>query len=193
MFKPKKEKDGINLLLNDILMIADNEEPQTPQLNKARLLSALQGHQPFSIEEEKILLHSYLDREQFLLTAAVEQAKALEAWNNIDYSWEGVDLLAAADNENKIEPIHYKDPNDLYQVYFIPIDAEGKQWRIEVMITPEFKIMTPCGFKLVDKGGREWLSGQPNEAGELIGFWLSEEESLLERIKIHQLPVLKPL
>ncbi len=179
----------INQLMHDILLTGDIDLTEKIFISDKRMLEVLRQNETFDLTEQQHLIQSLLLREQFLLLASNEKAETFQQWQKADCLHQPDALLAAADDD-QIQPLHYQEA--LYEFYLIPIDELGEQWRIEVLISEELIQMTPCGFKLVDKSGREWLSGQPNEQNELIGFWLSSP-LLLVHVQQYGLPFLMPL
>jgi hypothetical protein len=93
-------------------------------------------------------------------------------------------LLAAADGDRRIRPVRLEKP--FCTIDLIPIDAEGRVWRINIRISPEVSDdlvrHTPAGVELVDSDGEVWVSGKPNDSGVLVGFWRRDQD-LWERLQ----------
>lgn len=179
---------GLEQLLREVRKQASIDAPHTgPLLSDERLLAALHGKRPLTPAEHRLLLDSADTREQYTLLAQMERARALQAWRERGISGTIPLRLAAADETAKPTPLHY--PKEMYTLDLIPIDAQGKEWRINLRVTEEFAKFSKSGVQLVDSEGLVWLEGHPDESGELVGFW-ARDESLWERIHRVELQLL---
>jgi hypothetical protein len=86
------------------------------------------------------------------------------------------------------KPLHFS--KEMYTMDLIPIDAQGKQWRINLKVSEDLAAMAPAGLKLVDSEGMVWVEGHPDESLELVGFRQRDEDlwERIHRVKLQLIP-----
>lgn len=209
---------GIRQLFLDATRAAAAEDEvdnraRAPLLDDERLLQALRGEKALTAAEQRLLILSLETRERFVILQRVEQIRAEDAdddegaddaaealrsvsqayWDACGWNDGPITLLAAADDKPRVEPIRVK--KKLYSVDLIPIDIDGREWRINIQIARQeleaFRENTSERVQLVDDEGKVWAEGTPNQQGELVAF-LEDDEGLMQRL-LRCPPTLKPL
>jgi len=181
----------------------DELDRKDPLIDDERLRQAIRGENPLSPEEQRLVVLSIETQERIAILNRIEQIKAqdlvAEQEDTQSYwagrGWDDTELilLAAADAERTVKPIHIEKP--LYSVDLLPIDADGRVWRINLRIAQQeiddLLEHTPRGVRLIDNEGEIWAEGPLSETGELVGFW-ERDDDLLARLHRCSLK-LKPL
>ncbi|WP_295451392.1 hypothetical protein [uncultured Thiodictyon sp.] len=167
-------------LTQDVLnAIAATDPEDTQRLADERLRAVIDGRQPLTPPERRLLARSAATRDRLAWLRHLTRAQALAAWQAQALGPQPLQLLAAADETPAVAPVQLVGEH--YSVALIPVDLEGLTWRIAVQIAPPLIAATPGGFQLLDSEGLVWLAGHPDAAGELVGFW-QREEPLWQRV-----------
>jgi len=160
---------------------ADKQWDAPPTIADTRLREVLQGGPAFTPAERRLMLQSPTTRERFIALAHGERIARRQAWGQIPR----FACQAAAGNQNEIKiesvaaaPDFSTGSGDSCKLHLIKLDSQGQRWKISLRVTDTICRNSPAGVRLVDDTGREWLAGQPDEAGKLSGLWPFEESPL---------------
>lgn len=188
---------GIQQLFRDAERTAEEAEAmprREPTIGDERLLEHIRGDRPLDARQRRQVVCSVDLRERMAILehseriraddrVAERRASVREVWAQRGWSGKRMRLLAAADTAREVRPLPLEV--NLGSVDMIPIDAEGRVWRINVQIARNkvetVLAETPGDIRLVDSEGLVWVEGRPNQKGELVGFW-ERDEDLLERV-----------
>lgn len=177
---------GMRRLFLDAMAAAGAEDASPrnePTIDDERLLLAIRHERPLNDVEKRQLLLSVDLQERIAILKRAERIKAEDYWTEQGWLDYPIGLAAAADADRDIAPIHIEIP--LSTIDLIPIDVDGKVWKINIRIATSIATNllahTPLGIQLVDSEGLVWVKGIPDSQGVLVGFW-ERDEHLLDRL-----------
>jgi len=151
---------------------AQNPLDDNQQISDTRIYQLLENTQQITPQEQKQLLSSPATRTRFSLLNEVLKMEQAEAMSQ----WEPILALAAADQE--VKPIRYD--KTAYQLQFFPLDPDGKDWQISLMIKDQqMQAQLSMGVQLIDDQGLVWLQGPLDQQNTLQGFW-TQSANLLD-------------
>lgn len=147
-----------------------------------RIRDVLTSGQKFTREEKRLIWLNADVRETYFLVRTDLDRETQWALDDAGYTTP-VRLLAAAGEED----VTYLPGNGYTVTVFRDLLPSGMRWSISLQLDERLRdLLFPNTLvSLVDNGGLTWVSGIPDETGQLGSMWSQKEEPPLERFAKH--------
>lgn len=165
------------------VMRSQSWEPLDAVPSIERYRRALDGSEPrLSRDEQRQLLRSPTARLHHGIARREARVAMQARWNRQGLALTGMRLAAATDDAERAE-IGTADWSLLIQ------RLDAAEWALILDLrAPELRGTGTLELELIDETGRVWLSGAPDEQGQITGIW-QHGGSPLPLLSLHQLTI----
>lgn len=153
-------------------------------LSEARIEQALTTGPALSDAESRLLWRAPLARNNLFRVRERLRQDVLERWQAAGIESVAA-LRAAADDADDVIKVR----GDGFTLTIFPESDETMPWILSLQIDNALRTSMPAGlrFRLIDSGGKVWLTGRPNSRGEINDGWYDTKSAPKDRLLLHEL------